>query len=49
MDKLKQLTPNDFDCEHIFDASPDPICIIDSEHNLIRANQAFIKRVGSIK
>jgi|GEM_PF-4184513 len=49
MDKLKQLTPNDLDCEHIFDASPDPICIIDSEHNLIRANQAFIKRVGSIK
>jgi PAS domain S-box-containing protein len=33
--------------EHIFDAVPDPIAIIDREHRLVRVNKAMADRLGT--
>lgn len=46
MNKLNPSKYKEFDFEHIFDMSPDLICILDCEHNIIRANQSMVKRVG---
>ena len=46
MDELNRHTHTEIDFEHIFDVSPDPVCILDLDHKIIRANQAFNKRVG---
>jgi len=45
MDKLYEPMLQEVDFEHIFDISPDLLCILDLEHNIIRANQAFLRRV----
>ncbi|MFC2102658.1 PAS domain-containing protein [Bacteroidota bacterium] len=46
MDNLNQLKHSDIDFENIFDLSPDKICILDIDHNIIRANQALAERLG---
>jgi len=43
---VSQQTLREIDFEHIFDVSPDPVCILDREHNVIHCNQAFNERVG---
>ncbi len=35
-----------FDLGHIFDISPDLLCILDLDHNIIRANHAMAEKAG---
>ncbi|MCX6286529.1 MAG: PAS domain-containing protein [Bacteroidetes bacterium] len=46
MDNLNKHKSSEIDFKHIFDISPNLIFILDTEHNIIRANQAIAKRVG---
>ena len=46
MDKLDQSAQGEIDFENIFEKSPDLVCILDREHNIIRTNKAFVERVG---
>ena len=46
MDELSDLKPGKIDFEHIFNITPDLIFILDSEYNILRANDAFAKRTG---
>ena len=46
MDQLNQPSRSEIDFEHIFDLSPNYICILDLEHNIIRANQAMADFIG---
>ena len=43
---LNHSTCSDIDFEHIFEMSPDLIYVIDREHNIIRANNSFTKRLN---
>jgi PAS domain S-box-containing protein len=46
MDGSNKQTPAGIDFEHIFDISPDLIFILDTEHNIIRANKAMNNCLG---
>lgn len=46
MEELRNLTIKEVNFEHIFDVSPDLICILDRDQNIIRANQALADRLG---
>ncbi|MCX6283520.1 MAG: PAS domain S-box protein, partial [Bacteroidetes bacterium] len=46
MNKLIDSKPGEIDFEHIFNITPDLIFILDNEHNILRANDAFVKRIG---
>ena len=43
---MSQQALSDIDFEQIFDLSPDKICILDIDHNIIRANKAMAKGFG---
>ncbi|MCX6265906.1 MAG: PAS domain-containing protein [Bacteroidetes bacterium] len=47
MNQNNHPSSEDFDLAHIFDISPDLICILDREHKVIRANQAMIEAIGA--
>ncbi|MEI7662282.1 MAG: PAS domain-containing protein [Bacteroidota bacterium] len=45
MGNLNQQRSPEIDFEYFINISPDLICILDSEHKVIRANQALLKRL----
>ena len=46
MDELNLPSSSEIDFEQIFDFSPNLICVLDREHNIIRGNQAMAKFTG---
>lgn len=45
LDKLNNSEPGEIDFEHIFDITPDLIFILDTECNILCANDALAKRL----
>ncbi|NQT36560.1 MAG: PAS domain-containing protein, partial [Planctomycetes bacterium] len=56
MSAKKKLSPRDSgtqaakdEWEETFDAVPDPICILDTQHRIVRVNKAMAERLGVTK